>query len=230
MIPISTELSAPDAALLLVLLAAGSFAVSWMLTEVVPTSRRRYVAFLAIATAAAAGGTAWWTSASMDTMVTDHATSGLVGGEVTGALAGFLLRRLQGTHRLHGRDLVKAEVWEGLVYGVAEGVLLSGLPAFVAWQMADSLGWSTVASWVFAMGASAVVIAVHHLGYWDYRGRKVIPPVIACSVLTVGYLATGSLVAPALGHVILHLVGITKGIELPPHRRPSVGTHALAAG
>ena len=69
------------------------------------------------------------------------------------------------------------------------------------------------------MTARSSTASADHFGYWDFRGRKVVPAVIACLALSVAYLATGSMVAPILGHVIMHVVGITKGVELPPHVR-----------
>jgi hypothetical protein len=219
MTPTATPLSWTDGALLLVLLTAGAFAVSWVATEVLGMVRRAYVGVLAVATAAATVGTARWTGATLHLLATDHWVAGVVVGVVTGAAAGLGLRRMAGAggRALHGRGLLQVEAWDGVVYGIAEGVLLSALPAFVAWQVADARGWSAPVAWAATLAASAVLIAVHHLGYWDFRGRKVVPPVVACSILTVGYLATGSIIAPALGHVVLHLAGITKGVELPPH-------------
>ena len=103
--------------------------------------------------------------------------------------------------------------------GSAGGVLLSVLPVFIVWQAAADAGWNDPAAWAAGLVASVVMIAVHHFGYWDFRGPKVGLAIMGCGVLTLGYLATGSLLAAALGHVLLHVVGITAGIQLPPHAR-----------
>jgi hypothetical protein len=80
----------------------------------------------------------------------------------------------------------------GVAYGIAEGVLLSALPAMIIWHAAASAQWSTAASWGAALLASLALIFVHHLGYWDYRNRQVIPVLIGCGLLTVAFLATAA--------------------------------------
>jgi hypothetical protein len=204
-------------ALVLALLFAGGFAVSWVATDLLDMARRRYIAVLFAATALLTGATVWLAQVPVADLLGRHLLAGVIGGMVTGAVLGFGIRKTPATLPRHGHELHEAEAWEGVVYGISEGALLSALPAFVAWQAADDAGWSTAATWAVALGASAVMIAVHHFGYWDYRSLLVLEVIAACSVLTIGYLATGSFVAPVLGHVIMHIAGVTKGVELPPH-------------
>jgi hypothetical protein len=73
--------------------------------------------------------------------------------------------------------------------------------------------------------AAAIVIVVHHLGYWSCRNKILIPITLALTVLTVAFLATGSWIAPALAHVVVHATLIVRGSEMPPHAR---ATEALA--
>ena len=88
----------------------------------------------------------------------------------------------------------------------------------MTWQIVHSLRWSgaggAVARWTLPIAASAVVILIHHLGYWNCRDRILVPIALGCSLLTVGYLVTASVVAPALG-ANLH------GTEMPPVERPT---------
>ena len=122
-------------------------------------------------------------------------------------------------------DLPATLLWEGVVYGSAEGMLLSGLPAFMTWQMVHALGWAgpagTLARWTLPVVASAAVIVVHHLGYWNCRNRILAPITLACSLLTAGYLLTGSFVAPTLGHILMHVGADLHGVEMPPKARPA---------
>ena len=205
--------------LVLALLVAGGFAVSWLTTDVLGVARRRYIAVLAAVTAVLGAITAWATGAAAADLVAHHWAQGLVGAVVTGAIVGFGIRRTPASLVRSGRALHEAEAWEGVVYGISEGALLSALPAFVAWQVAVDAGWATAGAWAAAVTASALVIAVHHFGYWDYRGPLVLEVLAGCLILTVGYLVTGSVLAPVGGHVIMHVAGVTKGVELPPHRR-----------
>jgi hypothetical protein len=202
----------------LAVLAAGGFAVSWVTTDVLEVPRRRYIGVLAASTAGLTAATLWITEASAGDLLGHNWAWGLAVAIATGAVLGYGLRKMPASLPRSGHDLHEAEAWEGVVYGISEGALLSALPAFVAWQAAADAGWSTIGAWVVALGASAAVIAVHHFGYWDYRNKSVLEVIAGCSILTVGYLATGSVLAPILGHVIMHVAGVTKGVELPPHR------------
>ena len=143
-------------------------------------------------------------------------------------------QRLHGfSQQLHGWRLTRALLWEGVVYGTAEGILLSVLPVFITWQMVNSLGWSGVAGgiarWTLPIAASAIVIIVHHLGYWEYRNGLLVPITVGCGMLSVGYLATASLIAPTLGHILAHSTGLVRGVELPPHPRPASATQTVSA-
>ena len=193
------------------------FLVSWIATDIGRVRRAPYIGVLAVATAAAAAFTVWATDVSVQSFLGHNWQEGLAAGLISGVVVALAIRKFPATLHRSGHELVEAEAWEGVVYGISEGLLLSALPSFVAWQAAADAGWNTVASWAIALAAGAVMIAVHHFGYWDYRNKQVLVVVMGCSILTVAFLASGSVVAPALGHVLMHVGGITKGVELPPH-------------
>lgn len=217
MLDASSDISWARAVLTLALLVGGGFVVSWVTTDVLKIGRRGYIAVLAGMTGALAVATVWLTDVPARDFVGHHWAQGLLGAGVTGAILGFGIRKTPATFPRTGHELREAEAWEGVVYGISEGLLLSALPAFVAWQATADAGWSTTGAWAVALAASAVMIAVHHFGYWDYRGPTVLEVIAGCLILTVGYLATGSILAPVGGHIIMHIAGVTKGVELPPH-------------
>jgi hypothetical protein len=69
-----------------------------------------------------------------------------------------------------------------VVYGTAEGLLLSVLPV-VTWQLLAALdwtdGWLAVAAGATALAASVAVIVAYHLGYREYRGPAMRSSVVA---------------------------------------------------
>ena len=71
---------------------------------------------------------------------------------------------------------------------------------------------------------SIIIVIVHHLGYWEYRNRLLLPITVGCGLLSVGYLVTASPIAPILAHVLSHATSLVHGAELPPHphRAPTV--------
>lgn len=211
------------ALLVLGILSGGGFLVSWLTTDLLAIARRTYIAVLAVTTVALTALTVWLIHVPTGDFITHNWMWGLVGAAGSGVLVGFGIRKVPATLPRRGHELHEAEAWEGAVYGMSEGTILSVLPAVTAWQAAADAGWTTPVRWTTALLASAAVIAVHHFGYWDYRSPLVLEAIGGCLILTVAYLATGSIIAPIGGHIIMHISGITKGVELPPH--PRVGAN-----
>jgi hypothetical protein len=209
-------------------LAVVSFLVTWLAADKLRMRRAPYIAVLTVVTAALTAGYIAWAGLSVTALLTTHWASGLLAAPLCGAFAIIGLTRLPVTHRLTGRRLGVALLWEGVIYGITEGVLLSALPVQMAWQMIHSLGWSgtggAIARWTLPVVASGVIIIVHHLGYWEYRNRLLLPISVGCGLMSVGYLVTASPIAPVLAHVLTHATGLVHGTELPPHpdRTPAV--------
>ena len=148
-------------------------------------------------------------------------------GAVTAGAIVAKARRM-GLPRPSGRDGVLVAgrlLWEGVLYGAAEGVLLSALPVLAAWQSFRLLGWTdttlgAIGSGALAVLASAVVIWVHHLGYREFRTtRAIVLPIIACGILSIAYLLTRSAIAPVGGHFLTHAAMELRGVDMPPYSR-----------
>ena len=224
----SSRFGVGEAALLIGLLTALSFAASWIATDVLHLRRGPYVAVLAGVVAVATAMTVAFTELPLARAVEHNWPAGVVAGLIAGAIGGVGIRKFPATLRRSGRRLLAASAWEGGVYGVAEGLLLSGLPVVIVWLAGEDAGWWWGATWLAAMAASALVVAIHHFGYWDFRNRHVLEALGGCLLLSAACLISGSAIAPVLGHVILHVAGLQKGVELPPRPRPfaSVSSHA----
>jgi hypothetical protein len=229
-----TTITWAGALLWLLVIATAAFLVSWLLTDRLHLRRTLYVAALAALTAALTAGYLTWSGAGPAFWTTRWAW-GLLGAALVGALLARLVSRLPAAHppaRVRG----VAAAWEGVVYGTAEGLLLSVLPVVVTWQLSAALGWTSgwqaVVAAAAALAASAGVIVVHHLGYREFRGPAMRSPLVGCLPLSLAYLVTASPLAAIGGHIIIHLAMLRRGIELPPHGRPGpVGsTGAEATG
>ena len=237
MIPFPVEPPDPAGSLLWLLAIVGSsFLVSWLFATRWRVPRGPYVAVLGVLTIGLTAGYLLWLGVAIGDVLATAWAAGLAAGAVAGAITALAMTRMPATLHRHGTDEGVALAWEGLVYGVTEGVLLSALPAFVAWQMVHALDWSGTAGdvglWLVALLASVIVIVAHHLGYWEYRNRSLVPIVVACGLLTVAFLLTGSVLAPIVGHVVMHGAAIAHGTELPPHPREVLATRSsgLAQG
>jgi hypothetical protein len=201
-----------------------AFAVAWMTGTRLNIRRGLYVPILFAVTSALAVGYVGWLGVGLGDVATTRWSWGLLAAALAPVVLWKPLSRQPVDRRVTGRRLRRELFWEGAVYGTAEGVLLSALPAFITWQMVHSLGWSGVggglARWTMPLIAADVVVVVHHLGYWNCRGAILIPITLALTVLSAGFLLTASWIAAALGHVFMHVEATVHGIEMPPVERP----------
>lgn len=202
-------------------LAVAAFLVSWIAADKLGLRRTAYIAVLAVVTGAMTVGYVGWLGLSMYDVVTPHWLAGLVVAPLAGLFLILGIRRLPAGPPLTGRHLALAFGWEGVVYGVTEGLLLSTLPVLMTWEAIHSLGWSgpagALARWTLPLLASVAVIVIHHLGYWEYRNRLLRPIAVGCGLMSLGYLVTASPLAPTLAHVLGHASSLQHGSELPPH-------------
>jgi hypothetical protein len=202
-----------------------AFLVAWSSGSRLDVRRGTYVPVLFVATAGLAVGYVAWLGIGFADVASTRWPWGFVAAVIAPIVLWKPLSHQPVVRHVHGRQLRWELFWEGGVYGLAEGVLLSALPPFITWQMVHALGWTGtaggVARWALPIIAASAVVVIHHLGYWNCRNKILIPITLALSVLTVGFLATASWIAPALGHVFMHFEATIHGIEMPPVRRPN---------
>jgi hypothetical protein len=142
---------------------------------------------------------------------------------VAGAILAFLSRHQPRGPHPQGWRLTATLAWEGVVYGITEGLLLSVLPVLVTCQAFAAHGWTSgigrpLVAGTAAMGASLAVIVVHHLGYRGFHTRAALVPVmVGCGLLSLAYLLTASPLAAVGGHVVLHTALTLRGTEMPPY-------------
>lgn len=198
-----------------------AFLVTWICADKLNIRRAPYIGVLTVVTAGLAVGYVAWLGVGVGDLLTARWGWGLLAAPFVGAFLSYGITKLPATRRLTGRQLGVAALWEGVVYGVTEGVLLSMLPVLMTWQMIHSLGWSgapgAVGRWTLPIVASVVVIVAHHLGYWEYRNRLLVPISVGCGLMSLGYLVTASPIAPVVAHIISHLSSLRHGSDLPPH-------------
>lgn len=153
----------------------------------------------------------------------------LAWGLVAGVAGGLVLMRgvLVGpaTTQLSGAALWWALLWRGLVYGATDGVLLLAFPWVVVWRAlrAESGGWRRrLGASVVAWAAILALTTAYHLGYRDFRSRKIAQPNIGSAIAAVPTLITANPLASVVSHVILHGTAVWHAphtdLYLPPHR------------
>ena len=129
------------------------------------------------------------------------------------------------TERFSGPYLAWLIFWRGLVYGVIDGLLLSSFPWIITWRAFDvskkPVG-KKIAFGVLAWLLILVVTTAYHLGYADFRSKKIIQPIIGNTLISVPTLVTANPIGSPITHTIMHIAVIIHcpktELFLPPHR------------
>ena len=152
-----------------------------------------------------------------------------VGGNLGGIAIGLLLTwnvsSQRSSYRPEGVELVGALAWYGVVYGAIDALLLNVIPVLSIYaarsgqelrQLAPRVGWGLA-----ALAGSLLVTAMYHLGFVEFRGPRLVYPLVGSFIITTGYLLTGSPLAAIIAHIIMHAAAVVHGMEttaqLPPH-------------
>jgi hypothetical protein len=161
-------------------------------------------------------------------------------GVVFAAISALIATRAEGgTTHPGGIEFIAAIGWRGIVYGAADGLLLSAFPIVLVFAAPrDSRlrrrAGGLVAAGAVAMVASLAMTAVYHAGYSDFRSDKLRKPVTGDLVWSVPTLATLNPIGAPIAHVGLHVGAVVHNYDtdllLPPHQGPRGGAADEQAG
>ncbi|HTG48564.1 MAG TPA: hypothetical protein VK646_13005 [Actinomycetota bacterium] len=212
------------------MIALCAFLVTWVLTDVLRVRREPFIAMLLLVALGLGAGYLAWSGTPLSELVRSDVGWGVAAGLIAAAIALPAVRRLPPHPHATGGKLVGLMVWEGAVYGVAEAILLATLPVLAVWQGFAALGWTAgtvgkIGSGGLAIVGALFVILVHHLGYAQFRTEAGMPQLLGalgvCGVQAIAFLATGSVLAPIVAHIVLHGQLLVRGEELPPAAAPT---------
>ena len=186
--------------------------------------------YLVVYVAAVAGLFLGWahdTGQSVHEMVTRHWRLAVGLGVLFAAIgAAIAVGAEDGSSHPGGIKFIAALLWRGIVYGAADGLLLSAFPIVLVFAaLKDSRlrrrAGGLIAVGTIAMVASLAMTAVYHAGYGDFRSAKLRKPVAGDLVWSVPTLATLNPVGAPIAHVGVHVSAIVHNYDtdlfLPPH-------------
>ena len=207
--------------------AVASFLVPFVLADQLELQRDVYYGVYALAVIALFGGWARDTGQSLRAMCARRWRAALILGVAFAGIGVLIaLASEDATSRPGGVEFAGAIVWRGLVYGAADGLLLSAFPILVVFAALAGSGLrrrrgGTLAVGAIAMVASVLVTATYHLGYSDFRSAKVRKPITGDFVWSLPTLITLNPVGAPVAHAGLHVAAVTHSYEtdlfLPPH-------------
>lgn len=186
--------------------------------------------YLVVYVAAVAGLFLGWahdTRQSLHEMATRHWRLAVGLGVLFAAIgAAIAVGAEDGSSHPGGIQFIAALLWRGIVYGAADGLLLSAFPIVLVFaalkdsRLRQRVG-GLIAVGTIAMVASLAMTAVYHVGYGDFRGAKLRKPVAGDLVWSVPTLATLNPIGAPIAHIGVHVSAIVHNYEtdlfLPPH-------------
>ena len=204
-----------------------AFAVPFLLADVLEINRDVFYGLYAAAVLGLIG--LWARSTGYDLVAATKRRWVLaVGlGALFAALLVFItIRTEDATPRPEGLELIGAVLWRGVVYGVADGLLLSVFPILVVFaalagsRLNDRFA-GKVAIGAVALIASLTMTAVYHAGYSDFRSEKMRKPLTGDVLWSVPTLVTLNPVGAPIAHAGLHVSAVLHSYDtdtfLPPH-------------
>jgi hypothetical protein len=206
---------------------AGAFLVPFVLADQLGLQRDVYYAVYVASVLGLFAGWARDTGRPLRPMVVRHwkLATGL-GVLFAGVSAAIAVGAEGGSSHPGGIEFVGAVIWRGVVYGAADGLLLSAFPILLVFAALESSGFrrragGAVAVGAVAMAASLAMTAVYHAGYSDFRSEKLRKPVSGDLVWSVPTLATLNPIGAPIAHVGLHVGAVVHDYDtdlfLPPH-------------
>ncbi len=127
---------------------------------------------------------------------------------------------------MHGAGLAADIAWAGLVYGMLDSLFLNVMPVLAIVMGLGQMGWAATVWGKLAIGltgllASLLVTLAYHLGYPEFRNRKVVMVLLGNSIITLAFLLSGNPLGSIISHTSMHVAAVVQGpettIQLPPH-------------
>jgi hypothetical protein len=207
---------------------AVAFLVPYVLADRIGLARDLYYGLYAVVVVALFVGWARDTRQPIRAMLARRWRLAVLLGVAFAGISAFIATRAEsaGDHP-GGIELAGALFWRGLVYGAADGLLLSAFPILLVFAALRGTRLRRRAGGLIAVGAIAMVAslsmtAVYHAGYSDFRSSKLRKPVTGDLIWSVPTLATLNPVGAPIAHVGLHVGAVLHDYDtelfLPPHQ------------
>lgn len=206
-----------------------AFGVPFVFADVVSLQRDVYYALYVAGVFTFVGLWARKTQQPVRAFVTRRWRWAVLLGVVAGALLTFTVLREPATPHPDGLAFAGAILWRGVVYGAADGLLLSAFPIlavfglFAAKPLRDRSKTAVAGIGALAMVVSLLFTAVYHTGYSEFRGGKVARPLTGDVIWSVPTLVTMSPLGTPIAHVATHVTAVVHSYDtdlfLPPHEK-----------
>ena len=167
-----------------------------------------------------------WSQLELSALFSPNWAWGLLAGIVVGAFLVRNVRSQPASERSSGAGLAFDALWVGLAYGAMDALFLNVMPIVAVWHSFSAAGWAVdwpgkIAAGALGLLASLLVTLLYHLGYPEFRNRRVLLVLFGNALITLAYLVSTNPLGAVLSHVAMHVAAVYQGpetmIQLPPH-------------
>jgi hypothetical protein len=167
----------------------------------------------------------------LQALVSHHLLWGVLAGLAVGTFMVMNVRSQPSSRGSTGGGLLLDIAWLGVVYGGIDALFLNVMPVLAVLTALSRFAWT--GTWLgkagiglIALCASLAVTLAYHLGYREFRNKRVGLVLVGNAIITLGYLLSGNPLAALIGHIVMHLAAAVQGpettIQLPPHRTTNI--------
>ncbi len=151
---------------------------------------------------------------------------GLLGAVIAGALVIKNVYSQPPSEKSKGIGFLIDITWPGMTYGLTDALLLSVLPVLsinlaLEGSPIAELWYGKIGIGILALLASFLITTAYHLGYPEFRGKKVIWANVGNGILSLAYILTLNPLAAILPHMAMHVAAMIHGKDttgqVPPH-------------
>ena len=202
------------------------FLVPFVFADLLGLQRDLYYGVYSVFVFAFFGLWAHSTEQSIRTMIARRWVLAIVLGLAVAGVMAFIVLQQDATSRPTGPTLAAALMWRGVVYGAADGLLLSSFPILAVFAaFANSPLRSSISGKLrigaLALLASITMTAAYHAGYSDFRSGKIANPIAGDAIWSIPTLVTLNPIAAPIAHAGLHVTAVLHSYHtdlfLPPH-------------
>lgn len=159
-------------------------------------------------------------------LLTHNRYWGIFGGAIATVLVLNNVLSQKPSERRKGFGLFIDITWPGLAYGLTDALFLSVFPVLVTGLIFSDASWAE--GWLGRIGlgflalvASLIITVVYHLGYPEYRNKKIFWTMLGNGIMTLAYIVTLNPLGAILPHMAMHVAAMIHGREttgqVPPH-------------
>lgn len=171
-----------------------------------------------------------WTGIDFSQLLAGNWAWGVLAGLLVGTITVANVRAQPASRQSGGGRLLVDLAWAGVAYGLIDALFLNVLPVLAVREGLAGFGWAgssigKVGMGAIALAASLLVALAYHVGYPEFRNRKVGLVLVGNGLITLAFLLSGNPLGAIVAHVVMHLAAVVRGpdttLQLPPHPQPA---------